>query len=79
MAIHVVYVTTMPVVDGVVLYKDTATIKEMLEADTEMRVIPHDDIPNSSDSPTIETYLERENSDGYSVGSISNTMIVTES
>ena len=79
MAIHTVYVTPTPVVDGVPISKDTATIDQMMVADTEMRILPDDDVPNSAGRPTIEEYLVLENTSGFSPKTIANTMIVTES
>jgi len=78
MAIHVAYVTPTPVLNGMPIDKDTATIKEMLSADTEMRVVPDDTIPNSLTKPDIKTYLQNENTAGFKVKSVTNTMIVTE-
>lgn len=79
MAVHVAYVTPTPVVNGTPIDKLTATIKEMMVADTEMRMVPDDDIPNTTDKPTVKDYIEAENAAGFSVKSVTNTMVVTES
>ncbi|MBD3407200.1 MAG: hypothetical protein GF411_13860 [Candidatus Lokiarchaeota archaeon] len=79
MAVHVAYVTPTPVINGVPIDKSTATIKEMMVADTEMRMVPDDDIPNTASKPTVKDYIEAENGDGYSVKSLTNTMVITES
>lgn len=79
MAIHVVYTTPMPVLNGVVLDKNKATIAEMMNADMEIRILESSDVPNSTGNPNIETYLGLENDDGFGVKEIANTMIITES
>lgn len=78
MAIHTVYVTPTPVINGTVINKETATIAEVAASDTEMRVLPNDTVPNSADRPSIDTYLQRESGAGYSTKVVNNTIIITE-
>jgi len=78
MAVHVTYLTPTPVLNGVVINKGNATIAEMMKADTEMRVVPDQTNSNTTDSPTLETYLDRENQQGFLVKSVHNTMVITE-
>jgi len=79
MAVHTVYVTPTPTLSGSPIAKESATISQMMNADTEMRVVPDIDVPNSAARPTIKAYIEAENGDGFLVKSVTNTTIITES
>lgn len=76
--VHVVYVSPTSAVDDTPINKNNVSINEMLTADTEMRIVPNDNVPNSADSPTIESYMTLENADGFALKSMTNTMIITE-
>jgi hypothetical protein len=78
MAVHTVYITPTPVLDGTVINKNTATIAEVMRAETEMRILPDAGVPSSTGSPTIEAYITLENTAGFKVKQLLNTMIVTE-
>ena len=78
MAVHVVYITQTPVLNGIPIDKESATIKEVINSDTEMRIVPDASVPNSSGKPSIKEYIELENAAGFKLGSITNTMIVTQ-
>ena len=79
MAVHVAYITPTPVLNGVVLDKNKATIAQMMKADTEMRIVPDSTISTTSDSPPIDVYLQREDANGFKCKCIQNTMVITES
>ena len=79
MATHTIYISPTPVLNNIVIDKNTATIAEVLQADTEMRIVPNSNVPNSMGHPTIEEYVNLESNDGFSVVSLTNTMIITES
>lgn len=78
---HVVYVTPMKVssITGQVvdINDNTTTIREAMQTEMQMRVVPNANVPSSALKPTIETYLELEAAGDYILGHISNTMIVT--
>ncbi len=76
--IHVVHVAPKQINSaGAVLDKTSATIGDMLESQSELRVLADSAIASSSGYPTIKTYLEREAAIDYVAEHISNTMIVT--
>lgn len=78
MAIHVVYVRQMQVVNGQVIDKEDATIAQMTKASMEMRVVPDSDAPNSANRPSIKDYLVAEDSGGFELVHMDNTIIVTK-
>lgn len=75
--VHVVYVKPQPVVNGIVINKDRATIGEICVSSLEMRVVEDPSISNSSNSPTIKQYLELEAQDDFKLTHMDNDIIVT--
>ena len=79
-AVHVAYIQLMPVDPmGNVLDKSTATIKGMMTANTEPRVIADPDIASSAGNPTVKSYIEAEAAAGFGVRHLDQTMIITYS
>lgn len=78
MATHVAYVSPMSVSGGSVINKNTATIKEMMVAGTEMRVVEDPNIPNTINNPSIQNYLDAESAAGFTLTAMTNTVIVTD-
>jgi hypothetical protein len=78
MAIHVVFTRPMQVLNGQVIDKNNATNAEVMKADMDMRVMPDTDSPNSADSPSIKDYLVAEDTAGFIIVHMDNTMIVTQ-
>jgi len=77
---HVVYVRPTPVdATGNPFAKDQSatTIKKMMTANTEMRVVPDQAVPNSQASPDLKTYIMAEAAAGWVVRYMDNTMILT--
>jgi len=78
---HVVYLTiqTVSTKDGSIINKNSSatSIKSVLTSSSQVRVLPTDDVPNSSGYPTIKEYILAEASDNYIVHHIDNTMIIT--
>lgn len=62
--------------DGQVLKKDSP-IKRQLRFDTEQRVIPDANVPNSANYPTIQQYLTAEAAASFQPVQIGQTFIVT--
>lgn len=63
---------------GVVVDKNNTSIKGMLDASSQHRVLPDvDNAPNSTGSPTIPDYVIAEAADGYIVGYMDQNSIVT--
>jgi hypothetical protein len=52
-------------------------INAKLEFSTEHRVFPRDNVPNSVNYPTIETFIENEAADGFILSHMSQNIIVT--
>jgi hypothetical protein len=81
MAIHVVNVGIFPVdAAGNVLEKRSknTTLKEMMTANTEHRVIPDvSHAPNSAAYPTVKAYLIAEEAAGYLLQHLDQYTIVT--
>lgn len=80
MAIQIVYVKpTLVDSAGSVIDKDSATYLEVINGqNTEMRIVPDSDYPNTLNSPTIKSYLKLEDTAGRKVAYMSNTLIVTQ-
>lgn len=76
-AIHVAYTKLFPVSGNTVINKNTATIAQVLNTSTELRIVEDASIPNSANNPTIKTYIELEADDDFVVYHLDNTMIVT--
>lgn len=80
--IHVAYIKPV-LVNGLggVVDKNSSdtTLSAVMNAETQMRVIPSANAPNAHDTPTIETYLLREDADNMNIVHIDNTMIVSQS
>lgn len=76
--IHVVRVALTPVSSvGSVLDKNTATIKQMMTADTDHRVIEDASIPNSTGRPTVKDYLILEAADDFRLQYMDQNTVVT--
>lgn len=81
MAIHTVYLKPQNVdSNGNIVDKNdpATTIAQVMRSNTEMRVIPDPAVANSLGSPTIQQYLELEDTAGYKAVTVNNTMIVTQ-
>lgn len=77
---HVVrtsFVSTDP--NGNRIDKNNTTIKTMMTANTEHRVIPDSAIASSANWPTVKSYIEAEAAIGYILAYLDQTMIVTYS
>lgn len=77
---HVVYLTPMPVNSaGQVVDKNdpSTTLGDMKSTSTEVRVVARANVPSSANNPSIEAYLQLEAAGGYTLGHLSQTMIVT--
>lgn len=83
MAIHIVHVKPQNVnsLTGEIVDKNdpSTTIAQVMRSDTEFRVVPDANIPNSIGSPTIANYLTLEDAAGFKAVQVSNTMIITQS
>lgn len=80
--IHIAYVRPIDVNSvGAVVDKNSrnTTLFSLTDTEKQMRVIPGSLSPNSSDYPTIETYLVRENAGGFILNHMDNNMIITYS
>ena len=62
---------------GQVFDKNEATIKEVLEATTEDRVLEDSAISSTSGNPTIKQYLELEAANDFVLRHLDQNMIVT--
>lgn len=82
MAIHNVSVNLINInpITRQAIDKNTATIKEMLNSQLEMRVMPNPSIPNSSGYPTLQEYIALEEDDGFFLveGNHVTTVIITQ-
>jgi hypothetical protein len=77
---HIVYVRPTPVDStGTPFTKDqtSTTIKKMMTANTEMRIVPDPQVPNSANTPDIKTYVQAEAAAGWVVRYMDNTIIIT--
>jgi hypothetical protein len=64
--------------NGVVFSKQSADMKRVISASTEQRIIPNADLINTSQSPTLKSYLELEAADGFSLKHLDQTFVITE-
>lgn len=64
---------------GAVIKKDDpgTTVKTMMTADTEIRVLADAGVSNSASNPTVKAYLEAEAADDYVLKYIDQNLIVT--
>lgn len=62
---------------GTVINKTTATIKEVAEASSSLRVLPSSSVSNSASYPTIEDYIAAEAASDYILGTVNQSFIVT--
>jgi len=75
---HVVYVVPTFISPlGTVQDKLTMSLGDASVANTEMRIAPDIQVPNSAGSPKIKDYIIAEAAGGFHTRHISNTMIVT--
>lgn len=79
MAIHVATIGMVQVDASGNILTGTYTIKQRITANTEMRVLPNTNIPNSAAYPTIENYLIAEQAGGFKFKHIDQNIIITES
>jgi hypothetical protein len=80
MAIHVAIVAVGHVTPtGNVVSKNDpeTTLRTMLSASQELRVLEDPDIPNTAGRPDVKTYLELEDGSGYILNHMDQTYIVT--
>lgn len=75
--VHVAYISPMSTLNSNVINKNTATIKEVLNSEMEMRIVADDSLSNSLNNPTIEEYLILEEGDMFYLQYMSNTCMVT--
>lgn len=76
--VHVAQLVMRPVTPaGTVLDKTTATLGQMTDASTELRVLADAAIPNSTNYPAPKSYIEAEARDGYVVNHFSQNYIIT--
>jgi hypothetical protein len=73
--VNVGFVTIGP--DGAPITKQSP-IAVICRSNTEQRVLPQADVPNSSNYPTIDQYLSAEAAAGYAVVQVGQTFIVTQ-
>ena len=70
---HVVYVRPTNVDNtGKVVLKNDSSIRTMLVTNTEMRIVPDQQSPNSLNYPTIKDYIIAEAASGYLLVSITS-------
>lgn len=62
---------------GTVLDKNTATIKAMTQASSELRILEDSDLPNTSGFPTIEDYLTLEAAGNFVIYYLGQNFIIT--
>ena len=76
--IHVATLAIMPVNSaGVVVNKNQASIREMAQTSSEIRVVADSTLPHTANNPTIKTYLELEAADEFILRHIDQTFIIT--
>lgn len=63
---------------GNVVDKQNATIKQVMNASHEPRVLPNSYNTNSDDHPTIEDYITREDSDGRKLAHLDQYKVITQ-
>ena len=77
---HVVRTSFVAVdTNGVRIDKNNTTIKTMMSANTEHRIIPDAAIASSTGWPTVKAYIEAEAALGYILAYLDQTTIVTYS
>jgi hypothetical protein len=74
---HVVYITLTRIGPTGKLLVEGDTIGTRLNFSTEHRIIPKVTVPNSSNNPTIDQYIEAEAVDGFILQHLSEYIIVT--
>jgi hypothetical protein len=79
MAVHVAYVGLVPVdATGNIVVKNSSTIKTMMLASTEHRVLYDATYaPNGAGTPTIAEYLTLEDAGGFNLVLMDQYMIIT--
>lgn len=80
MAVHIAYIGMVNIdAVGNVIDKSTATIAQVAASSAEPRVLYNATYaPNAANNPTVEEYLTLEDSAGYTIVAVTNTMIVTQ-
>lgn len=79
---HVVFMKFVNVdAAGNIVRKEVATtsISDIVKSSQELRVDADPAIPNSAGYPTLKRYIELEAQSNFTIGYISNTMVVTYS
>lgn len=80
MAVHVARLGLVHISPtGDIKQHSSMTIGEAAKSSSGIRVLPHDDIPNTAGHPTIEQYLENEDADGFTLRHIDQTYVITYS
>lgn len=63
---------------GNIINDNSATIKQMLNYETDHRIIEDTTISNTTGNPTIKSYLEQEASDGFQFEHLDQYYIITQ-
>lgn len=78
MAVHYANIGLVHVdASGNIISGTDYTISQRLTSNSEMRVLPDASIASSAGYPTIKAYLEAEETAGFRLGVINQTMIIT--
>jgi len=76
--IHVARIGQKPITPaGTVLDKNEASVKEMMTATTEDRVLADPAMPNTASFPTVKNYLELEASADFVLYHLDQNVIIT--
>lgn len=80
MAVHVAYIGMININSlGNVVDRTTASIAEVAASSVQPRVIYDATYaPNAVNNPTVEEYLTLEDSAGFTIVAVTNTMIITQ-
>lgn len=78
MAVHVVNISLVNTNGaGQVKPKTRMTIGEAMQSNLEHRILPNPNVPNSNNYPDLEQYLISEDSDGFSLIHLDQTLVIT--